>query len=384
MFKILGLLLFFCLNLEAKNSPNPAKGDEHLIRSLCQNPSDCLLKKALAFEKEYRERSAKELEQLWTIALQKTKGKKHSLLKNKILTTMSKEIEYLKEFKIACKEITATIPTRTNKMVQLYEGADDDGIVFPNEGALWLVQNHLDNLLMAKLPEGWVNDSSKITVIDAEDSMFGSSRVSALKIALIHIIIAVDPDYRKEILSWVTESASLHSSPLPPNFPANHVSKKSIWIKGSQLYFIHNGYSFGGNRVPGEPLLQSNFRFDILYPKKRYAPRDCSDWAGEIVGMKNVNAFSTRALPNSSFFEERMIQNPINDIQQGDFLTVGHHHVAIIVGTYLKEGRTVIVTLGYRRNIPNEEGLGIRCFWYETEDKYDRSRIYKRVKKTSN
>jgi hypothetical protein len=387
----LALFLFLFVNISwGKNSPDPNQSDD-LVRQISNlNKSKTkLLSDGFKLEECYRSCTHKELNLWWSTAISRAKTylKTHSFksLKDLVLKQMHGELRIIQQFDQYCKKfsnISAT--TRYQKMAQHYTGTDDDHTQ-STEGSIWIVEKYLEKLLQHKLPPNYRIDPELITVMAAKDTIHGTGRITALKIVFLHIILACDKSLKsiQELSSvfglsndqWLLQSPSIHTTALPPEIEQQiwfKNFKKSIYFykdkqspKSGEFLFLHNGYSFGGSRKNTERYLH-----------KKWAPRDCSDWLGELAKVDDISQFTCRTLPQDHHFQEKPIQDPKTDIIPGDILLVGKHHVAIIVGTYQQNGRTVMITLGYRRNLPTEEGLGLRCFWYETKDNYDLSRIY--------
>lgn len=233
------------------------------------------------------------------------------------------------------------------------------------------------------------------------DNCRGTIQELALKICLLTTLIELnDGDIHQIHINsvpfshWLTQSAILHSTPLPENLKIdfNLLKYFSYFYVDSfspiqgELLFVHGGYAIRGQTQDAE-LRKRN------YPINSFGPEDCSTWIKKLINCEEIFATVDLLSFYNYFFhrgpvfwennqiklalEEKLIPldiESINEIFPG-YLVVTRNfnltldpektlslgkggHVALILQINYKEKTFIIAEYG--RQLPYIEGFGIR------------------------
>ncbi|MGC1854684.1 MAG: hypothetical protein WA659_04850 [Candidatus Aquirickettsiella sp.] len=295
----------------------------------------------------------------------------------------------------------ATWSLKTNKMLEILDGA------------ISFIELEFDSFIVSikedsELAHYHIKTGEKdITIIaNTGSSIYGTSKASFLKTALINIYLVCQG---KNLLSeidinnsdkeyWIDHTPNAHVTPLPDKLNPEDIKVNDVKFtqctyfyndaktpKG--LAFIHSGYAFGSYR--NEP------RYPYQPPKllgKLNGPEDCSSFIGKLT--LETDQISTADLwkrwqyqregyPSDQAWENSKIGKLLinnyaviepNKVQPGDIWATRSFdkNKDPEMKGYGKGGHTVLVvdnpdknevmTLGYNRNMPENEGFGEQKF----------------------
>jgi hypothetical protein len=320
----------------------------------------------------------------------------------KVLKRIEQDLFYLEKLNNAVSnygqpgENDLTWSLATNKMTLILNGARE----------IILDETHLNNLLTGQLPfpEGYDNAPSYIVTCDDTSGLFGNSNLTYLSAAIltVHLELLGENTHLQDIFldtgetQWIDQAAIAHITPIPESIISNQLDSNftqhfSYFYSDDRtaqgLAFVHSGYAFGGQR--GEDRYGE--------AGKLYGPEDCSSWIAKVINSdisfstidmlyayrmaqpKSVRGYIDESWLNSdyskvmNFITPVFISDPIKDIQPGLIWTVRkfddnvdpHYsmgksgHTALVLG--LEENGDVL-TIGYKRNMPDSEGFGLQSF----------------------
>lgn len=369
-----------------------------------------LIEKAILQEWQFRNATQQEL--------LKFKLELHSILKNlspdkqvKLEENVLDKLKADKELIIALNKALEHFPAgteatwslKTNKMLEILEGT----ISFIDLEFNAFIASIKDN---TELAHYHIKTNEKdITIIEnAGSSIYGTSKASFLKTAFINIyLVCKGKNFLSEIdinnrskECWIDQTPNAHVTPLPYKLNPEEIKvNASNFTQCTYFYndaktskglaFIHSGYAFGGYR--------NDSRYPYQPPKflgKLNGPEDCSSFIGKLT--LEIDQISTADLwkcyqskqkgypkdPNweKSEIGQLLIKNlsivPPDNIQAGDIWASrsfdtqkdpemkgfgkGGHTVLIIDNP--DKGKKEVMTLGFNRNMPKNEGFGEQKF----------------------
>lgn len=292
------------------------------------------------------------------------------------------------------KQIFMPYSLKSNKMVEILTGSREllaDSEIF--EGLLsGVFPDTLDATLQVPLMLGQVN------------SIYGSSNATFLSAALIEICCELlSPSaniqnlmafFKAELLP-ITHVLALPNALFQDDAQTQYFYEKYYTFQHADyhhsmgLAYVHSGFAFGATRNEPKNADQDS-----------YSPQDCSSWVGNLTSLPGDiitkdQYIAYQAIVNDEmeslfniyppakatmlleYYSPVMVRDPFQDIQAGqlflyrDFIAdqpskngVGGH-TGLVLGIADDEQ---IVTLNYRREMPNEEGFGLTLFDWQSTD----------------
>lgn len=321
-------------------------------------------------------------------------------LQSLVLQRLDRDIELSMHInhliQVNASQIFMPYSLKSNKMVEVLAGAREllaDTEIF--EGLLnGVFPNRLDATVQTHLMLGQLH------------SVYGSSNATFLSAALIEISCQLlSPSaniqnlmgfFKVELLP-ITHVLALPNALFQDDASTQHYYEKYYTFQYADIHhsiglvYVHSGFTFGATRNESESSVQDS-----------YSPQDCSSWIGNLTGFQadiitKEQYIAYQAIVNNQMdsvfdiyppakatmllekFSPVMVCDPFHDIQAGqlflyrDFLAdqpskngVGGH-TGLVLGIADDEQ---IVTLNYRREMPNEEGFGLTLFdWRSNESR---------------
>jgi hypothetical protein len=290
------------------------------------------------------------------------------------------------------------------------------------QGAIEFVEEHFESFFYDdKVPDGfeYVTQRDEVAILGKNArSIFGDSKGTFLQTAVLAVNLVVNEKNSlqeacfgmlDESGTWIDSSLMTHITCLPNNLSVNKLAEADSRFKeftyfyrdGSLRHgfsFVHSGYAFGGHRSETD-----------RFPKGKYGgPEDCSSWISKVLGStsqvttadqlyfyrwklneassdRSYNGWIKNAPERNTLdaiCEPLVIRDPQKDVRPG--LVYCHRHFSLEKDPTLQEtigtgGHTAMVidfisagsesrfvTLGYNRDMPAMEGMGIQEFPYET------------------
>ena len=368
---------------------------------------------AQAFSQEWQYRDATQQELLWfkqvlqpilkNLSSNDLLDLKQNILKK--LKTDKKLIEALNEsLKNYTAGTEATWSLKTNKMVEILDGAT----AFVELEFARYIKSIQDDTELANYH---IKTSEKdVTIIaNTGPSIYGTSKGSFFKTVLINTyLVCLKKSYLSDInldeeatSEWIDTTPNAHVTPLPDRLnPAEIKIDNTDFTKCTYFYkddktpqglaFTHSGYAFGGYRnEPRYPYDPSK----ALYGKLE-GPYDCSGFTGVLtlktdqmttadlwkLYQSQQEGYSKDPAWEESTIGKLLIKNYTavkpNDIQPGDIWALRNFdthidpemkgygkggHAALVVDSPDQDKKEVM-TLGYNRNMPENEGFGKQAF----------------------
>lgn len=354
-------------------------------------PNTQITDRALNSEYNFRVKSNEEIRGLLD-DIQKLYEKNKMVELGKLSDNLDREIErevkIISNFNNAVQEFNkidpniVSFPLKTNKMVDILNGAKD------------LLKSHLEDLLAGRLPANYeLSDrlqpfkNSIDGSLRDKDTIYGNSKASFLKVALLELKNQLLPKTEKLFSSNVLDqSAIAHIVPIPDQMSTKNLQDSKYYYSDDKtpqgLVTVHSGYAFGGHRE------------QLRYPVgKEYGPEDCSSWVAKITGHKdefstlhqyaayNISRDKTCDISKLSNIEQDIINrltekyeaveihDPQQDIQPGQvYFRRGFKesddpnglgsfgHTAIVIG---KNDEGIVSVINVNRNMPDIEGYYI-------------------------
>jgi hypothetical protein len=323
-----------------------------------------------------------------------------SSLQLNAIERIDRDVHYIQQLNKelnAYPEETFTWSLITNKMELVLSGAKE----------LVLDDTSFAQILEGQIPFGFDNSPPSIVAVGDTSGIYGNSKLSYLSGAIVevHLSLLADDSQIQDIQlenypCGIDHSAITHVTPIPetieldaiaPSFTENFSFFFSDELTPQGLAFVHSGYAFGGHR------------FEERYPDgKDLGPEDCSSWIAKIidsdVSFSTIDQLFTyrMALPEETrgFIDPKwltseyaktmetlspvLVEDPLTDIHPGQvfafrtFDTEDHlgeglsGHTGLVLG--VRENGDV-VTMNYRRNMPEFEGFGLSEFSWKSTDK---------------
>lgn len=351
-----------------------------------------LAAKALNDEKNFREKTIQQLDELRE-RLQRVKDDKDpEAWQKRILAQIQKDEETTKALDEALKPFQSGVNVRfsvkTHKTAPILDGVKT------------LLTASFFDLLDGKTPTGYAYHQSTITILGDEnkETIWGNSRGTYLKTAYLYMHSSQKEEgaskpFGNMGLDWFDNSALAHVAPLPDEIvlDLSSYSFVSPYEPGAKrgLVLPHSGYAFGGHRSEARYL-----------GGKQFGPHDCSSWfssfmkcpayttADQLCTYRKLTGSNSLVPQNwetgndAKYLLDNMavvdVKNPTTDIKPGQIYWVRRFassdpemtqlgaggHTAITLG-YLRDGN--VATLGYNRDMPKMEGFGIQNFPWSSE-----------------
>lgn len=265
-----------------------------------------------------------------------------------------------------------------------------------------LLDSDLGLLFYHQDPHGYRVGRAEPTILGDQSSIWGNSKGTTLKTALIEIALTMRDVQKGFLPSKVADlecialdkSYIAHQTLIPRGLYHHESSFTGQHETGYTLTFTHSGYAFGGHR--GESL----------YPNgKEGGPEDCSSFIAKLIGSKY--AFNTsdqlrlyqqafepqiqlpQSWTDSSISKEMathlkpiQIRDPQKDIREGQVFAYRNFpndrrsiesssgHTGLVLGFNSNARESKVDIINYNRSEPQIEGFGLSSHSYQTTPTY--------------
>lgn len=371
------------------------------------NSKHPLVNQAMDEEKNFRQRTAAEVEKLDSLIRKmiSTKTEKEiKLLQKAILERMNVDLELSKTLNTKLKSYGPTINPNPSKEECTYP-LKFNKLELILEGAIKLLPEYFKKLENESndMPIGYKYKTQPIEVTHLGpnlDKIYGDSKGTFLKAALLETYLTLggkleDLKSNDQKGDWIDGTAIAHVAHIPYTLKKELADlderfKDFTFFLNNALLFVHSGYTYGGDRsVNGKGPIR---------PNKSFPPKDCSSFIEGLLPKPFIVTTADQLLLNrqklgitdnipKEWLDTTFIdmdntfgvvahwqQDPQKYIEPGQIYAYrnfnlqsdpkketlgsgGHTGVVICFKSDMKDSAIVIVN--YNRNMPDVEGYGI-------------------------
>lgn len=372
------------------------------------NSKHSLVNQAMDEEKNFRQRTAIEVEKLDALIRKMISTKTEEeikLLQKAILERMNVDLELSKTLNTKLKSYGPTInpdpskeectyPLKFNKLEPILEGA------------IKFLPKYFKKLeYESDMPTGYKYETHPVEVTHLgpnPDKIYGDSKGTFLKAALLETYLTLggkleDLKSSDQKGEWIDGTAIAHVAHIPEKntlrmelFVLDRRFKDFTFFLNNTLLFVHSGYTYGGDRsINGKGPIR---------PNKFFPPKDCSSFIEGLLPKPFIVTTADQLLLNrqklgitdnipkewldTTFIDMENTfdvvahwqQDPQKYIEPGQIYAYRNFnlqsdpnkeklgtggHTGAVIGFKSDKENSEIVILNYDRDMPNKEGYGV-------------------------